>query len=493
MNKKAKAAIIIAAVLLVGGGAVAGLANMANSIAAVESESMGKQVDKVETRDVTNYVGVSGNVAGINSVKIAAPANSKVLELDTDLGSEVKKGELLCVFDTEDLENDLASLKKKVNLSDDKTDDTHKLNERSLQQSVDDQQRQIADAQEVVNKAIKERDKAYKKYNDEVKKYNDQVKDRDKAYDELQKAKKYDDYEEKKAKYNEIEEKVKAYKTQLDTMKEALEPYDEAIKTAQKQYDAVVRSTDQAIQSVKDTIHAEKYSDDDTLSKQLSDLEKQIADCEVTAPIDGVISELGITEGGIPETKSILTIENTEALKIKVSIKERDILKIHEGMKAEITVDAIPDKIFEGEVTRVVNVPMTSYSSDGSDGSAGTTTYSAEVTINEKDTGLLIGMNAKVKIILSEKKNCMSVPFDSLKEDEDGSKVVFVAEDLGDGTVKARAVSVTVDLESDYYVAVTSNELKDGDSVILEPDDIADGDVVKVMKNDYNFFDGGEG
>ncbi len=487
MNKKAKVAIIIAAVLLVGGGCTAGLAKMANSIAAVENMSTGYELDTAEIRDVTNYVGVSGNVEGINSVKIAAPANSKVLELNTDLGSAVKKGELLCVFDTEELETNYESLKKKASLTDDRTDDTHKINERTLKEAVEEQKRQLAEAQENIDKVTKERDKAYKKYNDEVKKYNDDIKKRDRLYDEVYAARTYDVLQAKSAEYNEVEERVKATKAQLDSMKESLTPYDDAITAAQKQYDSVKRTTDQAIQAVKDTINAEKYTEDDSLETQLKELEKQIADCEVKAPIDGVVSELGITEGGLPEGKSIITIENTEKLKIKVNIKERDILKLKEGMKAEITVDAIPDKTFKGELSRVVLVPEVSMGENGSSSS-----YTAEITITDKDSGLLIGMNAKAKIILSGKEDVLSVPFDAVTEDSSGNKIVYIADKQSDGTVTARAAKVTVDLEADYYVAITSAEVKAGDALILLPDGISDGETVTVNTDKYDFF-GGDG
>ena len=485
MNKKAKAAIIIAAVLLVGGGCTAGLAKMAHSIAAVDTMEAGNELDKAEIRDVSNYVGVSGKVAGVNSVKIAAPANSKVLELNTELGSAVKKGDLLCVFDTEELEQNYESLKKKSALSDDRTDDTHEINERSLRQAVDEQKRQLADAQENVDKATKERDKQYKKYNDEVKKYNDDIKKRDAAYDSVYAAEEYSVFQSRLADYNEIEERVKAAKAQLDAMKESLTAYDDAITAAKKQYDSVKRSTDQSIQAVKDTIRAEKYTEDDSLETQLKELEKQIADCEVKAPIDGVVSELGITEGGVAESKSIITIENTNTLKIKVNIKEKDILKLKEGLRAEITVDAIPDKTFSGELSRVVLVPEVTMGENGASNN-----YTAEVTITDKDSGLLIGMNAKVKIILSEKKQTLSVPFDAVTEDSTGGKIVYIAVKQDDGTYKAKAAKVMIDLEADYYVAISSSEVKDGDSVILLPDGISEGDTVTVKAGGYDYFGG---
>ena len=520
MNKKVKIGIIVGVLLLVGGGGAACVAGMANNIAAVENMADSHATETVEKKDVSNYVSASGTVQGINSVKIAPPANSKVLELNTELGSAVKKDELLCVFDDSDLQSEYDNLKKKYKLSEDQTDNTHEKNERALTTAKEDKdiavknaqdalnkardERNIAvnDAADVLNKAKKERDKAYNEFDDKVKKYNDKVKTRNRAYDNMMEAE-YEDKEQFYQKYTSLDAELEVEEKELDAQKAALAPLDDAVNAAQKAYDsavrqadqlvtdakkaydAAVRQADQAVQAVQDVIDAEKFTVDDTVKEQIKELKEKIADCQVKAPIDGVVTALGIAEGGLPEGTSILTIEDTETLKINVDIKEKDIMNIHEGMKAEITATALPDKTFSGTDSRVVLVPTVTPGAEGGTSS----NYTAEVTIDDKDSGLLLGMNAKVKIVLSEKKDTIAVPMDAIVEDENGNFVVFIAEGTSPDASKctAKAAKVRKELETDYYVAVSSDELKESDVIILDAEGLKDGDSVNISTEAFDF------
>ena len=522
MNKKVKIGIIVGVLLLVGGGGAACVAGMANNIAAVENMADTHNTEKVEKKDVSNYVSASGTVEGANSVKIAPPANTKVLELNTELGSAVKKDDLLCVFDDSDYQSDYDNLKKKYKLSEDQTDNTHEKNERALETAKEDKEIAVKNAQDALNKANNDRnaaineaadtlnraksdrDKAYNEFNDKVKKYNDKVRTRNRAYDNMMQA----DYEDKEAfyqRYTSLDAELEAEEQQLDAQKAALKPLDEAVSAAQKAYDsavrqsdqlvteakkaydAAVRQSDQAVQAAQDIIDAEKFTVDDSVKQQIKDLKEKIADCQVKAPIDGVVTALSIAEGALPEGTSILTIEDTETLKITVDIKEKDIMNIHEGMKAEVTATALPDKTFSGTVSRVVLVPKVSPMSEGGTSSS---SYTAEVTIDDKDSGLLLGMNAKVKIVLSEKKDAIAVPMDAIVEDENGNFVVFIADGATDSKCTAKAVKVRKELETDYYVAVSSDELKESDEIILDAEGLKDGDSVTISTESFDF--GGE-
>lgn len=135
---------------------------------------------------------------------------------------------------------------------------------------------------------------------------------------------------------------------------------------------------------------------------------------------------MNIAEGSILTTDSLMTIENTDSLKIKVQIAEADILNVHEGISAIVKTSATGDKEFNATVSRVVNVYNdTPQGTEQTGTSAGG--YSAEITIDGDNSGLLIGMNAKVKIILDEKKNVLAVPYDSVITDDDGNSHVLLA------------------------------------------------------------------
>ena len=107
--------------------------------------------------------------------------------------------------------------------------------------------------------------------------------------------------------------------------------------------------------------------------------------------------------------------------------------------------------------------------------------YSAEITIDEGTTNLLIGMSAKVKIIMDQKDDVLAVPYDSIKENDDGTFSVFVAE-KNDKGYKAKEFKVQKGMETNYLTEISSSELKDGDLILTDVSAISDGDDVTVAE-----------
>ena len=135
--------------------------------------------------------------------------------------------------------------------------------------------------------------------------------------------------------------------------------------------------------------------------------------------------------------------------------------KFEEGMKASVTTKATGEEVMEGTLTRVTRVK----SEPRADGTSG---YETEITLDNTD--LLIGMTAKARIVLHEKKNVLSVPYDLIQYDEDGNAFVMAAEDNGDGSGMATVVrkNVQVGEEINYYTEIIGGDLKEGDQIFFD-------------------------
>lgn len=286
-------------------------------------------------------------------------------------------------------------------------------------------------------------------------------------------------YEEASITCQEAEMKMQEKQVALEAIRDQLDSYDNAVQSAYDAYVAAERNANLAIQNYQDILDSEQFQKDSTSETELEKLADSIAECTVKAPKSGVITSLNISEGSIPTTDALMTIENTDSLKIKVQIVEADILNVHEGISAIVKTPATGDKEFNATVSRVINVY-----NDTSQGMAQTGTltggYSAEITIDGDSSGLLIGMNTKVKIILDEKKNVLVVPYDSIITDDDGNGHVLLAVKESDGITKAKYVSVEKGIEGTYYTEIISPEIKEGDNVIINPDNYRDGDILLV-------------
>ena len=70
----------------------------------------------------------------------------------------------------------------------------------------------------------------------------------------------------------------------------------------------------------------------------------------------------------------------------------------------------------------------------------------------------------------------MAVPYDSIATDDDGNSYVFVGKEGKDGKYKIKKVIVTTGISNDYYTAVSSDDLKEGDSIINYPYDVSEGE-----------------
>jgi HlyD family secretion protein len=87
---------------------------------------------------------------------------------------------------------------------------------------------------------------------------------------------------------------------------------------------------------------------------QLAATEKKIADCAVLAPVAGVVTRKGTEEGEFVNVGTgIVTISQTETVKLKIYIAEDELGKVKLGQKADLVIDTFKDKHYIGQVTYI--------------------------------------------------------------------------------------------------------------------------------------------
>ena len=146
-----------------------------------------------------------------------------------------------------------------------------------------------------------------------------------------------------------------------------------------------------------------------------------------------------------------------------VGIAEKDILKIKEGMKAKIEIEAINYK-GEGKVTEISDEP-----SDKENG-----IYTATVEF-DKTNEMLTGMYADVKIEISSADNVLSVKTSAIRKSGNGQ---FVYTEYNSETREfGGMVYVTTGLSNDEYTEIKEG-LKEGDTVYYESDRSAMSDMM---------------
>jgi membrane fusion protein (multidrug efflux system) len=184
----------------------------------------------------------------------------------------------------------------------------------------------------------------------------------------------------------------------------------------------------------------------------------------VTAPISGVVSARNIKLGNLVQINTpIFTIVDTSRLEATLNAPEREIETLKAGQAVQLTVDALPGKVFDGRIDRVSPVV---------DSGSGT----FRVICAFDGGGLLQpGMFARIRINYDQRANALAIPRTALLEDG-GTPAVFTVKD--GKAVRAELKLGYVDGE---WVEVRSG-LRAGDPVVIAGKSaLREGSAVQVI------------
>ena len=181
-----------------------------------------------------------------------------------------------------------------------------------------------------------------------------------------------------------------------------------------------------------------------------------------------------------PQSAYIARLFDPTKLQVRVDVPLADASKVGVGVRAEITVEVLPGRTLQGEVTRVVN-----------EADLTKNTLQFKVRIIDAPDGLKPEMLARVRFLARAAATTSSsgsttvsggshLPFvpDALVR-RDGATTFVLIVDRAAGIARQRTVTVADQIQ-DGWVAVTSG-LGAGDNIIAEPADIRDGTRIRIV------------
>jgi HlyD family secretion protein len=144
-----------------------------------------------------------------------------------------------------------------------------------------------------------------------------------------------------------------------------------------------------------------------TVENAKVDLER----CTINSPIDGIViskqTEEGKTVAASLNAPVLFTIANDLAkMQITAAVAEADIGSVQQGQVVTFTVDAFPNRSFNGTVTQVRNAPKTV---------SNVVTYDTIISVDNRDQKLRPGMTANVSIIVASRENTLRIPNSALR------------------------------------------------------------------------------
>lgn len=133
------------------------------------------------------------------------------------------------------------------------------------------------------------------------------------------------------------------------------------------------------------------------------------------SPIGGKVVQYNVVLGGmIDQSSEILTIMDPSLLCVDADIYERDIAKIRNGQKVEVSVPAYPDEKFQGKISYIGDVLKED-----------TRTITVRTEVENRGNGLKPGMFANIAIYLNHQTQALVLPQQAVLEDRD-RKIVFI-------------------------------------------------------------------
>lgn len=183
----------------------------------------------------------------------------------------------------------------------------------------------------------------------------------------------------------------------------------------------------------------------------------------IVAEFNGVISKSAVQEGlTVTQGMELFTLQNTDKVNVDINISKYDYDKVKEGQKAEITM---ADRTYQGTVAKVSHIAVPN--------EKGTPMISAEVSINDPDRDIFLGVDAKVKIYAAAANGVLTLPVEVVNIGKEGS-FCYVIED---GIVARR--NITTGLSSDALVEIKEGLTAD-DQVITDLGVLEEGMPVKA-------------
>lgn len=228
--------------------------------------------------------------------------------------------------------------------------------------------------------------------------------------------------------------------------------------SSQKELEAAQRDYDNAVAQLK--LQKAQVKQD---KAYLNSAETELRYTKIKSPVDGIVIsksvEVGQTVAASFSTPELFTVaEDLTQMEIDTSVVEADIAKVKEGQKVRFSVDSFPDKYFDGTVKQVRNEAITN---------SNVVTYSVIIGIENPDLVFKPGMTANVEIITDEKEDALLVPNQALRFYMDSGKRykekgIWV---LRNGL--PQRITITEGLYDDNFTEVVSEDLEEGDKVIV--------------------------
>ena len=298
----------------------------------------------------------------------------------------------------------------------------------------------------------------------------------------------------------------------LNTKKAALVSYQAQLKAKKTAYDVALSSYNRlsklytqkatsldslnTAKSTLDNAKAEMEAIEANIKQaeiEVNTAETNVGYTKITAPMDGTIVSVPVSEGQTVNanqtTPTIVTIADLSKMKIKPEISEGDITKVKAGQEVSFTILSDSQTVYHSVIdsvdpanTTITDSSSTSSSTNSSSSSSTTSAiyYYANVLIDNPDRTLRIGMTTENNIKIANAKDVLLISNMAIQK-RDGKSVVNILNDKNQPEQR----EVETGVQNDFHTEIKSG-LNEGEKVIVSQ--VANGEEVGSMPRGPRMF-----
>lgn len=189
-------------------------------------------------------------------------------------------------------------------------------------------------------------------------------------------------------------------------------------------------------------VRSQNTLDNSVINYELNDLAIKYA--TIWSPINGIVTKIEQPNPGVNITpaNSTITIIDPNSIYFKSEIDQADIPKVKIGQKATIRIDTYPEENLDSQITRIAFLPVSGQSS---------TVYKIDFQLpaNNADLKYRLGMDGNITLVLEEAENTLTVPVDSLYQENDQ---YFLWIKSNTGNLEKRSVKIGIENDEDVQI-----------------------------------------
>ncbi|ARV59394.1 hypothetical protein BZZ01_12850 [Nostocales cyanobacterium HT-58-2] len=240
-----------------------------------------------------------------------------------------------------------------------------------------------------------------------------------------------------------------------------------ALKNAQEKLNSDQDKLDEVKAAVKDAESEQRKAAFDMRRGQekLREIQQQLSDRAVKAPMNGNVLKLEVNSGnGVKTESQLLTLGNPAKEIVRLKLTTLNAAKVKINQIARVSTIGPNPKVFIGRVISLSPQATTSTSGDESGSSMGSSSgnqakVDAIVLLNKPSRTLIPGSQVSVEVIQDQRQNVLTIPLEVLQTGE--RPFVWVK----DQEARVQKREVTLGLQGLTMVEIKSG-LREGDQVI---------------------------